>query len=217
MKAKPMINEMKRDYTLRSFIYSSLSSLATLAFLGYNLFMGIAYHSIWNISISIYYFLLLTMKSTVIMCEKIWRNASAELLRTRRVKLFRAVCRILILVDAAMALPIALMVMSQRQVDMGMIPAIAVAAYTTYKVTLAVINYQKTRKKDHLSLHLLKIINLMDAMVAVLTLQNTLVTVFGEGEDMLMLTSWTSAGMLGLMVTLTVILLQRAKRIKNKE
>lgn len=211
MKIKSSIKRLTKDYELRSFISSSFSFFAASFFLIYNFIIGILYRSVWNFSISFYYLLLGLLRGLIIFSEKKWQNESENIKKEKRIKLFRKVSFSLILLDIALVVPISLMVLSQRAVTMGMIPAIAIAAYTTYKVTMSVINYNKTRKQNNLSLFGLKIINLKDATVSVLTLQNTLVMVFGDSKSMLKVTAFTSAIILLFMIILTILLIRRAK------
>ena len=55
----------------------------------------------------------------------------------------------------------------------------------------------------------MKIINLKDAIVSILTLQNTMVMVFGNETSMLTLTAYTSAGMLVGMFILTILSIRK--------
>ncbi len=209
MKRLKLISE---NFVLKSFVFALSSIIINFAFLFYNLFLGLKYGSIWNYSISIYYFFLFFVRAFIVICEKRWEGKDNELLSIRRRKLYISECSVLLVLDALMVLPITLMILSERQVRLTTIPAIAVAAYTTYKVTLAIINYRRAVKVGHLSVEGLRIISLTDAVVAVITLQNTLIAVFGEGEDMTTLTSYTSAGLLLFMVLLHIWGIIKIKR-----
>ena len=90
--------------------------------------------------------------------------------------------------------PIALMVRMERPVNMGLIPAIATAAYATWKITLASIRYRRrTRSADGFTAQL-RTVGLVDALVSILTLQNTLIMVndAGDGRSMLTLAALSS-------------------------
>ena len=78
---------------------------------------------------------------------------------------------------------------------MGLIPAIATAAYATWKITLASIRYRRrSRSADGFTAQL-RTVGLVDALVSVLTLQNTLIMVndAGGGRSMLTLAALSSA------------------------
>lgn len=204
-RSKITVERLKKDFEYRSFLMSTISLLITVAFLAYNLLLGVWYGSVWNYSIGIYYFMLVIIRSWILFSERSWQRIPQNLLSAKRKKLFTAECILLLILDALMIVPIALLVLSRRSVNLTVIPAITVAAYTTYKVTVAILNYKKASKSENLTLKGLKMLNLTEAVVAVMTLQNTLITVFGEGDSMIMLTSYTSAGLLLFMVVIPIV------------
>ncbi len=212
MKPRVLVEQWK-DYVLRSYVTATFSFAVNIAFLVYNLYLGVAYHLIWNTSICGYYFLLVLLRMLIFWNEKKWNRKPPQNIYQCRAVLFRFESWLLLLVDFALIAPVVLMVKSQRTVNIGMIPAISVAAYTTYKIVMAILNYRKTSNNENLSLYGLKILNLKDAIVSVLTLQNTLIMVFGDKNDMLILCAYTSAGMLGIMVVISVLSIKKSKRL----
>ena len=106
-----------------------------------------------------------------------------------------------------------MMVRQQKPVSLTLIPAIAMAAYTTYKVTMASVNLKRRRASSDSLVWLLRTISFIDALVSILTLQNTLIMVNSTGEDimsMLPLTAITS-----FCVWVTVLLLSFSAIIKG--
>ena len=96
---------------------------------------------------------------------------------------------------------------------MGLIPAIAMAAYTTYKITMAIIHMKK-QQAHHVLVCELRTINLIDALVSILTLQNTLIMInAGKGEvnNMLTLSAISSAAIYLLILGITVQLFLNGK------
>ncbi len=67
------------------------------------------------------------------------------------------------------------MVLEQKAVNYSLIPAIAMAAYTTYKVILSAKSFVKTRRGQQLSVTMLRSVSFVDALVSVLSLQYTLI------------------------------------------
>ncbi len=211
-----MFKTFKTNYELRSFLTSSFSFFINIAFLVYNLVFGIINKTVWNWSISIYYALLITFRASILLLERKWNKEKATDLEEKRLKLFNVVCWCLLIMDFALIAPISLMVMSKRSVKIGMISTIAIAAYTTYKVTLAIINFSKKKSKINLSIRTLRQITLKDAVVSVLTLQNTMVMVFGNMSSMLTLTALTSAGMLLVLIAITISGIVNSHKQKRK-
>ena len=95
---------------------------------------------------------------------------------------------------------------------MTLIPAIALAAYTTYKIIAASVNLKRGKRISNKLVRLLRTISFIEALVSVLTLQNTLIMVNTKdgGAGMLTLTAVTSAA-----IMLTVLSLSAAAMIKG--
>jgi hypothetical protein len=102
---------------------------------------------------------------------------------------------LLLILNISLVVPISIMVRQQKPVSLTLIPAIAMAAYTTYKVIMASVNLRKRKSSSDSLVWLLRTISFIDALVSILTLQNTLIMVNSSGEDlgMLPLTAITSA------------------------
>ena len=88
-----------------------------------------------------------------------------------------------------------------------MIPAISIAAYTTLKIVMASVNLKKSKKTSDILIKELRNINFIDALMSVLTLQNTLITVKGENNrpEMFKLSAVTSAIILAVIIILTIM------------
>ena len=102
------------------------------------------------------------------------------------------------LLNLCLVVPVSLMVVQQKPVDMTLIPAIAMAAYTTYKVIMASVNLKRRKRSSDRLVRLLRTISFIDALVSVLTLQNTLIMVNlkSESSEMLTLSAITSAAIM---------------------
>ena len=105
------------------------------------------------------------------------------------------------------------MVLLKKPINIGKIPAIAMAAYTTYKITMAIVHIGRY-KIYHVLVRELRTINLIDALVSILTLQNTLIMVNagpGEENDMLALSATSSAGIYLIIIMITIRLFFNSK------
>jgi len=171
------------------------SLAASAAFALYNGIAGLAYHAPWNGSICVYYLLLAGIRGYLLVNQR----RLAGLLQSKARRPERWVCAnaagALLVLNLALIAPIALIVRMERPVNMGLIPAIATAAYATWKITLASIRYRRrSRSADGFTAQL-RTVGLVDALVSVLTLQNTLIMVndAGDGRSMLILAACSSA------------------------
>lgn len=85
------------------------------------------------------------------------------------------------------------------------------AAYTTYKLTMAFIHLRRQKRSNHHNVLIaqLRTINLIDALVSILTLQNTLIMVNQDKSsgDMLTLSAVSSAVIYAAIILITLRLL----------
>lgn len=195
----------KKDFNFKTLINAASSFFITTAFALYNGFLGIYYRSVWNGCICVYYILLAVTRGIIPITEK--KNLSrAEKADAYRKRTFKVTSVVILLMNLALVVPISLMVLDSRPVNMGLIPAIAMAAYTTYKVVIASVNIKRMKRSSNILVRELRTINFIDALVSVLTLQNTLIIVNRTEEtgDMFVLTAVSSAAIYLVILALSV-------------
>lgn len=179
MCSKACMNKLEliKNKEYRFKIMFNISMIITLFFAIYNFIMGLIYNYIWNISVSIYYLLLTIIR---IYIEIIY-------LKKKDNKVHHIIQSIvLLLINVSLLLPISLLVLNQKQVNNNSIMAITVATYTTYKIINSVLNYKKAQNENN-TIKIIRTISLLDALFAILNLQNTLVVTFGQIEEMIIL------------------------------
>ena len=192
----------KSDYYFSTVFSSAISTLISIVFALYNGALGIVYQSQWHGLICVYYLLLAIIRAILIGT------------RRKNKKTIRMITYLLLLVmDVSLIGPIYVMVSGERSYTYGLIPAIAMAAYTTYRITISIVHFRKSRKKDNSLLFELRMINMTDALVAVLSLQNALIIANGGmNEGMRTLTTWTSGGIYLVIVLITIMSFIKVQR-----
>ncbi len=131
-----------------------------------------------------------------------------------RKRVFRETFALATAMNAAMAAPVSLMVLDRRPVHTGLIPAIAAAAYTTYKISAAAVRLKRTRgtalERE------LSMLRLVDALMSVLVLQNTLIIAVDGGisRQMFPLAAVSSAGILLLIFAISAAWFVRNRTAK---
>ncbi len=206
-KAKQFLEKWKRDYAFKTLAGSLLSFGVTVLFAFYNGFLGIHLSSIWHGSICVYYLLLVTIRGMILLAEKNNRASKERAACRRRIFFISAV--MLLALNLALIFPISQMVLLEKPVNMGMIPAIAMAAYTTWKLTMASVHVRKQRRnsQDNVLVAELRTINFIDALVSIITLQNTLIMVNqakANTKDMIVLSA-VSCAAIYLLILLTTV------------
>ena len=92
-----------------------------------------------------------------------------------------------------MLTPKILLIENKRDYNLGLIPAIFMATYTTYSITMAIIHMVKSKKSNNIFVRQIRLINLISTLMSVTVLQNTLILANGGyNQDMIIFTIYTS-------------------------
>ncbi len=179
MSIKEKINKLN-NFKYKTICVLIFSCIIHLSYIAYNTFLGIAYFDAFAIGIAIYYFVLFVIKlATLVVEQKIFKKDEQFKIKIR-VKNYKISSIFVFIIDLCLIAPIILMVVNPKDVKFGLIPAIAEATYCVYKIVLAIVNYTRSKKSKNPTSILLKEINIIGAIVSVLTLQHTLIMVNGE-------------------------------------
>ena len=170
------------SYTVRTVVYSSLSTLLDFAYVIVNGVTAIRYHSVWYYSLAAYYFALMVIRLFVILCagqglKKYGKDSHAFDKRKLNIYLISGVA--LLLLEASLSGVIMLMIALPKETQTGFVLAIANAAYTFTRVILAIVNKVKSGKRQEPVTQALRNLNLTDALVSLFSLQITLSAAVG--------------------------------------
>lgn len=216
-----LIKRLKENLILRTYFFSLFSILATLSFTAYNIYLGISFIASWNVSISIYYILLTLIRIYVILIAfKIKTATIPNNIKVKKSNKYYIIQSILLFfIDLSLAIPLSLMVLQQKSINYSQTVAIANAAYTTYKIIMAIKNKKSANKSKNLSIKMLRNLNLKDALVAILSLQYTLIITFDEGinSKMQILCAISTFTIWIALIFMSIVNLKNAIKIKNNK
>lgn len=213
-RAARFLRTWREDYIYQTLMSAAVSFGCTALFALYNGYLGVRYGSAWHGSIGIFYLLLMVVRGIVLLTEKRNRTRLEKVQNRCRRRTFLISSLLLLVLDLALIVPISMMVVLDKPVSMGLIPAIAMATYTTWKVTMASIHIgrQRRRPSGNILVAELRTVNFIDALVAILTLQNTLIMVKRTTTDenaMLPVSAASSAVIYAVIVAITVRMLRK--------
>lgn len=204
------------DYAFRTRVFAILAAIINLINVGANIAAAVAYASMWYGSMAIYYFALGALRTGMLTANsQIGRRFEEKRQGKAKLKMYLACGISLVVFEAALIYAVAEMV-TEKITSTGEIMAIAIAAYTFYKVIVAIVNVKKTGKLRDPALQCLRNINLMDALVSVMSLQVTMIAVFGTSGELTTLTH-----VMGIVITVltmaiaVIMIIQAAKRLKE--
>ncbi len=215
MSLKEKINKIKTKYKI--IVMLILSLVINLGFIAYNSYLGIVFKDAFAIGISIYYLFLFVIRFATLMIERNMSHKEKEEQIKIRVKNYKISSIFIFIIDLCLIAPIILMVTQPNDVKFGLIPAIAMATYCVYKIVIAIINYNRSKKTKNPTQILLKEMNIIGAIVSILTLQHTLIMVNGGmNEDMRTLSLITSIGFILLIIAFSIISFVKNKKLFKK-
>lgn len=207
------LNKLFFDIYFRTMLSTIFSLILGLGFVSYNAFAGIYYHSLWNGSISVYYFLLVLIKIMFLIIEyKLTHNKSLsdELKQQKQAKTLKAEGVLLVCLTVALTIPLTIIATIQKQVNLPFWVAILNACYAFYKIIVCIYSFVKTRKSQNLPVIGLKNLGLISACVTMLSLENTLILTFSEsltsGMQIMMILSCLCVLIVNVVVAIITIL-----------
>lgn len=199
--------ENKR-YRIISFAICGFS--VNLLYALYNGALGMMTRSMWFISLCAYYIILSSMRFGVVMQDR--RNISTENFITR-------FCGIMLIVlSFVLSGSVYLSLAADVAVKHQEIIMITIAAYTFYKVVLAIVNTVKVRKENSLLLSTIRNIGCADAAVSILSLQRSMLVSFGHmGHGKItMMNALTGACVFILIIILGIVMIVKSMRKVGK-
>lgn len=208
-RARGVLPSRWENDTRQALLSAAISCCCTALFALYHGYLGLRYGSVWHGSIGVFYLLLMAIRGMILLTEKGHGTYLPGERDRRRRRTFFLSSLLLLGLDLALILPISMMAVLDKPVSMGLIPAIAMAAYTTWKITMATIHLLRQRRgpRGNLLVAQLRTVSFIDALVAILTLQNTLIMVNRSTADknaMLPLSTVSSGIIYAVMVTVTL-------------
>lgn len=198
---------------LSSFVFNAVYSVFQLA-------LGLWHHSVWFYTMAVYYLLLALMR--LLLVRYTGRHAPGELqmLEWKKYR-FCGVC--LLLMNLALSVMITYFVFRIRTFPHHEITTIAMAAYTFVSLTFAILNVIRYKRYHSPAYSAAKAISLVSAIVSLLTLENAMLTAFGEQNSerfqQIMLGA-TGVGVLltvhGISVHMLLTARKKLKKVRSK-
>lgn len=174
------------DYGFRTIVFAVCSFAISAAYVILNAILAVLAVSVWYASLAVYYLFLSGLRFGILLGGYKARQKAGEdakKLYEGKLKLYRGCGIALLVLETALWVAVTQMIRSESPSVHTQIMAIGSAAYTFYKVTLAIYNLVKVHRYKDPLLQSFRNINLTDASVSLLALQTTMVVVFSEGMD----------------------------------
>lgn len=181
--------------------------LVNLLYIGIKLFSGIYYRSVWFVALAIYYILLAVMRLVLVRRVKKRTDRTPMEIELRR---YRMCGLMLLMMNQALAGIVAIIMYQDKGFRYPGILIYAMAAYSFYSVIIAVVNLVKFAKHGSPILSAAKVINLVAAMVSILSLETAMLAQFGGDTDYAfrqIMTGATGGGVCVLVIGIAVFMI----------
>ena len=201
------------QYRVKLSLYSSTS--INLLYAGLQLWAGIQQHAFWFYALAVYYAMLALMRFFLL-----WQTRIHEMGRDRYREYchYRLIAVLLLILNLAMGTISAFVVIQNRGFVHHEIVTIAMAAYTFYSLTMAIISIFRYRKYRSPVLSASKHISLASALVSMLSLETAMFSSFGDDDPILRfwITACSGAAIFIIVLALAVYMLILAGQELNK-
>lgn len=210
------------DIRFRTEISLYQGLLINLLYIAMKMFSGIYYRSVWFISLAVYYILLAVMRFLLLHRGK-WNKdipeKSGKTMMEIEIHRYRLCGVMLLIMNQALAGIVTFMVHQNKGFDYPGVLIYAMAFYSFYSVITAVIKLVKFRKHGSPILSAAKVINLVAAMVSILSLETAMLAQFGGNDDPLfrkVMTAATGGGVCTIVIGMAIFMIWKST-IQMKE
>lgn len=185
IKKNPLGERFLADYTFRTILTTLPTFLINVAYTVYNGVIGIMNQSVWFITMAVYYSLLGIMRYRAVSTgRKISRLDDREQIRKKELSVIKTDGILLLVLNLALSGVVLLTIAQDTAKRYSEIMVISIAAYTFYKITMAVVNMVKVRKTKSPILITIRNIGAADALVSMLTLQAAMFASFQDKNSL---------------------------------
>ena len=185
IKKNPLGERFLADYTFRTILTTLPAFLINVAYTVYNGVIGIINQSVWFITMAVYYSLLGIMRYRAVSTgRKISRLDDREQIRKKELSVIKTDGILLLVLNLALSGVVLLTIAQDTAKRYSEIMVISIAAYTFYKITMAVVNMVKVRKRKSPILITIRNIGAADALVSMVTLQAAMFASFQDKNSL---------------------------------
>lgn len=198
------------DVRFRTEISLYQGLLVNALYICMKLLSGIYYRSVWFIALSVYYGLLAMMRFLLLRRGK---KRAGRAPMEEELHRYRLCGAMLLIMNQALAGIVIFMVHQNKGFEYPGLLIYAMAAYSFYSVIIAAVNIVKFRKHGSPVLSAAKVINLVAAMVSILSLETAMLAQFGGNDGPAfrkLMTGATGGGVCTIVIAMAIFMIWNA-------
>lgn len=196
---------------LRVTVMASIGFVINIAYVVFQGTTGIITRSLWYITISAYYLILIIIKSIILFYGR--KNKDDNI---KQIKMYKQCGIMLNLLTFVFSGIIVLVNKTGNSYEYAEIITIVVAIFTFYKIITATIHLFKARKQNNLFIQCIRNVNLVDALYSILVLQVAMFHVFGN-QNNIVFNAITGAVIAALILFISITMIVKSNKLLKIE
>ena len=224
MKKHRFFAELLESYGYRSVVFASISFIINIAYATFHAVIAIMSKSIWLGALAVYYITITSIRGGIISITRKRKNKKKEFSLEKQIKSYRNCGIYIVILNFAFMSAIVQMAIGGAGFEYAGIMIFVMAAYTFWKLGMAIYNIFKARKLNDPTIQSLRNLSLVDSLVSILALQTAMLFEFSNGINQSLPNSLTGAAVSLATIAIGVIMivrgqinLNRIKKEKNNE
>lgn len=215
VRIKTALAEVAKNSCLRRSVSAIATTTANFVFAVVKAVTGIIYSSVFAISMAVYYLMLGALRAWLLCAQSVKKSED----NVYGCRCYNAAAWLLLLLNIPIGGAIFLLIRSNPVGSYPYYTIYASAAYTFYMMTVSIINLTRREKSVNMIFSALKMLNLVAAMIAVLCLQNALISTFSVENEAYRVTMNTVTGIAVyiFVIGIAVFMLFRSSKLRKEK
>ena len=191
----PFTNRLTNDYLFRTVLFTFPGMGLNVVFAVFNSIIGVTSRSFWYGLLAVYYLLLSVMRFAAILYTHYKRKNISEQDKARReLKIYKSCGYLLTVISFGLVAAVLVLVFQRTEKSYPGSLIYIVALYTFWKLSISVVNVTKAHKIKSPQLIALRNIGHADALVSMISLEVSMLTMFGSANDRVAKTVYAISG-----------------------
>lgn len=208
-------NKLYQNHGYRTMLMTLFSFIFNISYVAFVFVLAIMTKSAWYLSITAYYVVLSLMKGNILYSKKKYNT------EFKQARAYRFCGIMFMLLMIAFSGEIVLIYTTNMTFEYAGLMIYAVAAYTFYKLTRAIIGAIKARKRDDFYIQGLRNLNLVTALISIIVLQVAMFQAFSPQHNQSIANGLTGGGVAVIIFVIGILMIRKAnkalKELREKE
>lgn len=219
LRAHPFTDKLMDDFGFRKIIFGIGSFVMSVGYGFINGYTWLISGSIWHGVLAIYYVMLALTRGGILVHHKrkIGKDPDEISIEIKEATTCRNSGIVLLVLNSALFLVVMMMTFAGKSFRYQGTLIYAYAAYTVYKLTMAIVNLPKSKRQGDMTVEAMQAVSLTDALVSLIALQTALLAQFGsDGANQAVYNGITGTIVCLGVLAVGIIIIVRGQKRRNQ-